>query len=531
MSQSARIARRALSISILGAFLSTAFAEDHYTKSKEPVFPDVQAGHALLYIARPDFTRLIPEGTFKVFVDSTPVGWLPQRAYLAVQVDPGSRIVWGPSSATQRIDFQADKIYLLVLAEQYGQNRAIVGASWESGDPASVRNFVGGQKLTYVEPNKDSLVPLREEGEKKFGKKEQQAPEVHAAALPATFEKVWYRRSQHASAWKPYDASGTLTVTNDAIEYKSDKENFTIPTKDVKSISMGRLSGLANYGDEAPWGIVRYTNAGAEETVAFCDRNTRGGTERVVLTLGSVVKPEPSPQSTVADSQLEAAQEKHAETAAQPQANVQPSSVQPSAAVSSSEELVPYVGQKGDFEIALPKGWAAYDQSLLPGAKADSRFNLTVFYLSPNPVPQEAIAARFDEMSVELMTKIDTGEVPSFFFQKFPAKKGMSCDGFTEGAEKEALKVVTSGSPFGKGATILEAPHSEQVPVAGCKGLRIKGSGQPPKENTPQTIDVYAASDGSALYLFTLRSHADYYKKNIDVFQRSMATALLTAAH
>src|ERR1700686_5576227 len=125
MSPSARIVVRALSISVLGVVLAAAFADDHYTKSNEPVFPEVQAGHALMYIARPDFTRLIPEGTFKVFVDSMPVGWLPQRAYLAVQVEPGSRIVWGPSSATQRIEFLAGKVYFLVLVEQYGQNRAV----------------------------------------------------------------------------------------------------------------------------------------------------------------------------------------------------------------------------------------------------------------------------------------------------------------------------------------------------------------------------------------------------------------------
>ena len=106
----------------------------------------------------------------------------------------------------------------------------------------------------------------------------------------------------------------------------------------------------------------------------------------------------------------------------------------------------------------------------------------------------------------------------------------MSCAGFPEKAEKEVFKMITGDPILGKGAAIQEAPHSEPVPVAGCKGIRIRGTGQPAKENVPQTLDVYAASDGKVLYLFTLRNHADNYKKNAEVFQKSVATARLTAA-
>jgi uncharacterized protein DUF2846 len=188
------------------------------------------------------------------------------------------------------------------------------------------------------------------------------------------------------------------------------------------------------------------------------------------------------------------------------------------------------MGRLGQFTIALPKGWVAYDQSLLPLGSGNSRFNLIVFYLSSNPSSQDSTTVRFEILPVELMSKIDTGEIPSFFFQKLPAKKGMSCAGFSERAEKDVFKVVTGVPTFGKGATILEAPRSEPISVAGCKGIRVRGTGQPTRENTPQTIDVYAVSDGNVLYLFTLRNHADYYKKNAEVFQKSMATAKLTAA-
>jgi len=187
------------------------------------------------------------------------------------------------------------------------------------------------------------------------------------------------------------------------------------------------------------------------------------------------------------------------------------------------EGFVLHEEQKSQFTIALPKGWVAYDQSKMFGGKGNSQFNLIFFYLSPNPAPQE-------EMSVELIRKIDSGEISSFFVQKLPAKNGMSCAGFPEKAEKNVFKLVTDDPMFGKGATIVEAPRSEPISVAGCKGIRILGTGKPAKGDTPQTTDVHAASDGQILYLFTLRGTADNYKKNTEVFQKAIATARLTAA-
>ena len=73
----------------------------------------------------------------------------------------------------------------------------------------------------------------------------------------------------------------------------------------------------------------------------------------------------------------------------------------------------------------------------------------------------------------------------------------------------------------------LLIPNPPRLQAA--RGVRIHGTGQPAKESTPQTLDVYAVSDGKVLYLFTLRNHADNYKKNVEVFQKSVATAKLSA--
>ena len=148
----------------------TATAEENYTKHKEALFPQVEAGHALVYFARPDFMRLLPNPTFKVFVDAAPIGWLPQRSYLTAQVEPGNVTVWGPANDGQPFAFEGGKTYLLVLTERYGPNRLFVGASWRVFDPADIRPFVSDKKLSYVTSTDSSLAKLRVEGTKKFEK-------------------------------------------------------------------------------------------------------------------------------------------------------------------------------------------------------------------------------------------------------------------------------------------------------------------------------------------------------------------------
>jgi hypothetical protein len=216
-------------------------------------------------------------------------------------------------------------------------------------------------------------------------------------------------------------------------------------------------------------------------------------------------------------------QENKTDTAASP-----PLRSLPATADASPEQWVPYDGQKNEFTIALPKGWVAQDQSQTLG-KGNSQFNLILFHPSyPNLTGQDAKS--LEMMAMKQLTGIDSGEIPSFFVQRVPAKNGMSCTGFSEKAEKDVFKMITGDPILDKKAAILEAPRSEPVSVAGCKGIRVYGTGQPARENAPQTLDVYAASDGKVLYLFTLRNQADYYKKNAEVFQKSMATAKLAAA-
>ena len=335
-------------------FGATALSEDKFAKNKDAVFPDVQADHALVYIARPDFMRLIHSPTFKVFVDSTPLGWLPQRSYLAEQVEPGSHVVWGPMNATQRVDFQAGKTYFLVLVVRYGTDNVPSDAAWESGDPTYVRSVVAERKLVYVKANGEELDKLREEGARKAIKAEQVAPEVHAATLPAKFENVWYRASKKIT-WKGYAAVGTLTVSSDAIEFKSEKENVTIPLKDVQSLSLDRFTGLVGSSDESPWNMINFNQGGAPAFAAFRDRREQPITEQIFLTLQSAGRSNAARQQAASAQPVAASGEQTPPGPAPGSApSASPDQAKPKIETGQIEENKPYQSRAGMFSVTVP---------------------------------------------------------------------------------------------------------------------------------------------------------------------------------
>jgi hypothetical protein len=190
------------------------------------------------------------------------------------------------------------------------------------------------------------------------------------------------------------------------------------------------------------------------------------------------------------------------------------------------EGFVLYEGSKAQFTIGIPKDWAAYDQGQTMKAagleRMTGRFgDMIIFYQS-----KDSTHGLID--SPELMGKVDTGEVPSFFLQKLPADKGMSCAGFSEKAEKKAIDQIGKDPNF-KGNKAMEPAHAETANVGGCKGLRIRAKGQRSPE-PPLVADAYVASDGMTLYTFSLRNPADNYEKNVDVFQKAISTLKLSAA-
>src|SRR5262249_21863868 len=92
------------------------------------------------------------------------------------------------------------------------------------------------------------------------------------------------------------------------------------------------------------------------------------------------------------------------------------------------EGFVLYEGSKEQFTIAIPKDWTAFDQGQMLSAQGVKSGNFNLVYFLP--------AEHSKAMSIEVIQKMDRGEVPSFFVQKLPAGQGMSCTALSDKAQK-----------------------------------------------------------------------------------------------
>jgi len=199
-------------------------------------------------------------------------------------------------------------------------------------------------------------------------------------------------------------------------------------------------------------------------------------------------------------------------------------STAPPAGQGLPEGFVLYEGSKEEFTIAIPKDWTGYDQGQMlkatgMGDKMGGGFNMIYF------LPAKDLESTVSGVG---LLKVDTGEIPSFFVQKLPADKGMSCAGFSDKAEKKLVDLIAKDPPF-KGKNALEPAHAEPAGVGGCKGVRVQAKGKS-KSGSPLVVDTYMASDGQTVYIFSLRNLADNFEKNKDVFHQAVSTLKLSAA-
>ncbi len=83
--------------------------------------------------------------------------------------------------------------------------------------------------------------------------------------LPVTIDKTWYRTGKVRLFGKSYEQSGTLTVSEDGVDFSSDKGKVSIAKESITSVVRGFLSpDIQN-----AWVIIRYTNPAGEAIAAF----------------------------------------------------------------------------------------------------------------------------------------------------------------------------------------------------------------------------------------------------------------------
>lgn len=177
-----------------------------------------------------------------------------------------------------------------------------------------------------------------------------------------------------------------------------------------------------------------------------------------------------------------------------------------------------YDGLKDQFTIDLPAGWRAYDQNQALSGKPSAE-GVVVF--SAQAVTKEGETTA----DPNIMSRVDSGDLPSFFVDRQPAVKGISCAGFSKSEAYNLGVKLTSDPIFGAMRRYFSAMpiKHDKIQVGGCQGLRYKGEGK----KGEWILDVRAVSDGKVLYLFSLRNTAANYAKNIATFEKAIGTLKL----
>ncbi len=83
--------------------------------------------------------------------------------------------------------------------------------------------------------------------------------------LPITVEKVWYRTEKIRLLGLSYEESGTITVSENAVEFVHENGKIRIPRESIQKVVWGKLSpDISN-----DWVIVYYTGSAKDEVAAF----------------------------------------------------------------------------------------------------------------------------------------------------------------------------------------------------------------------------------------------------------------------
>ena len=176
-----------------------------------------------------------------------------------------------------------------------------------------------------------------------------------------------------------------------------------------------------------------------------------------------------------------------------------------------------YSGSQYQFVIDLPVGWSGYNQNRALG-RGGTPFGIIVF----SEGKLDAARGASD------LSKVISGEKPSFFVERVPANKGMDCAGFSKGGAKGIAQAIRLDPMFGKDRKVVRELASEEVEIAGCKALRFRAETRAPDGNS-SALDMHVISDGKVVYMFTLRNEKGYFDKNLPVYEASMKTIRLAA--
>ncbi len=260
-----------LSIFLLLGMAYAAHASEYYTVSESAVLLPVKPDRALLYFVRVGHTS--PDDLHKVFVDETPIGFLPDDAYTAAFVEPGLRLIWG-SNASEWFSLSAGRTYLLRAHK--------APAVWLLDEPTRIRELANEFKLTHVTVTEAGLAALGHERLKKYKKLRKrnwrryqkalrEAEQSPGVTLPITF-RAGYKKKLEKREHPLFAAGGHLTVGEKLVRFESTTTLLEMPAEDIQQVSYGgSFEDTLPGGGGAVWLHVRYQAEGESRDAFFSD--------------------------------------------------------------------------------------------------------------------------------------------------------------------------------------------------------------------------------------------------------------------
>jgi hypothetical protein len=182
-------------------------------------------------------------------------------------------------------------------------------------------------------------------------------------------------------------------------------------------------------------------------------------------------------------------------------------------------------GLRDQLSITLPEGWVVWDESEVasgtPGPVGMVVFSAESVMKGPTAPPDHALIAR-----------VYSGEIPTFFLERVPARKGMSCDKLSRGTILDVGSRVARDPSVSTSNWVYRGgnPPHEDVEIGGCRGVRFVIEFEKKDPAKHRVLDERVASDGKTLYLFKLRTDGSHYAKNLEVFERAVASVRFTLA-
>ena len=102
--------------------------------------------------------------------------------------------------------------------------------------------------------------------------------------LPTTFESVWYWPKERGLSLKAYSASGTLVISEDAIDFRAGDNSIQIPISSIRAIAWGKVGqDIAN-----DWAIIEFASGDKLSTAYFKDGSKLGHGRRSDLIYATI---------------------------------------------------------------------------------------------------------------------------------------------------------------------------------------------------------------------------------------------------